>query len=161
MFKKIKKLLIFLTLISLILLFFFEIKEKANSQEYQKLTLPLQISQDCPITNKFIYPSKIEIKENNTISKQIIIQCKTTKLFLIQDLAHVEHTYLKFGDEIITIQKLKTDKLGYNLLTVLAAIDNIFILTEFNGILLSELRGTPPKDELLLLDWKTGIIIRI
>ncbi|MCG6154100.1 hypothetical protein [Leptospira bandrabouensis] len=83
------------------------------------------------------------------------------ELSLIQDYNQNLHTYLKFDNEIVTIQKMKVDKLGYNQLNLLAAIDNIFILTEFKGSLISELLGSPPKDELLFLDWKTGIISRI
>ncbi|PKA10479.1 hypothetical protein CH372_19185 [Leptospira meyeri] len=156
------RILIFLILISLTLIVFLNIKENTKSQEYRILSLPNKISQDCPTINKFIYPSKIKNKENYITSKEITIQCKISKLSLVQEYSHVENTtYLKFDNEIIIIQSMKVDKLGYNQLTILTAIGNIFIITEFNGDLISELLGSPPKEELLFLDWKTGMITRI
>lgn len=91
------------------------------------------------------------------MSKTIVIPCGENSFSIKQKHESlVIETYLEFNNKKYKIQVVREDKLGYNQIDILGAIDNIIIMRIFTGDFISELFGMNSSERFLFLDWKKG-----
>ncbi|PJZ82981.1 hypothetical protein [Leptospira harrisiae] len=137
---------------------FYLLYASKNNLSYYGLSLPGAIANKCSSIQKFIPPEITKDKKKDILlSKSIIIPCgKNSFSFKQKYDSLVIETYLEFNNKKYKIQVAREDKLGYNQIDILGAIDNTIIMRIFTGDFVSELFGMNPSERFLFFNWKEG-----